>query len=459
MLHRIKTSQLELGMYVASLEGSWLENPFWRSSFLLTKPEQIEALVSSYVAWVKIDDCKGKSPPKHEKPVSKVVSDDPEPSMDQDQPVDLPQSANLATNPAQPKRPIKPVNNDKNKREAIHTEQDNQARLFRVPAQEITHLSEREYTKEARRASSAIKRSRTAVMSLFEDARLGNAIKPKKLKPLIKDIDESVKVDPTIILNMSRRKTKEDYTYLHSVAVCALMMNFARKLRMPEAQIWDIGMAGLLHDVGKTAIPEDILMKPGKLGDKEWDLVHCHPQRGHEILSDTKGVSGVALDVCLGHHEKMDGTGYPRKVEADCLSLVTRMSSICDIYDAITSQRPYNKPLSASQALGQMQTWTGHFDKFIFRDFVNSLGLLPVGTLVQMNEDELGVVIGESAVNFSSPKVRIFYSTLIDSSIAHKDIDTARNKARQVMSVEDPLDWGFSDWPTMSASLLAGKAA
>ncbi|MEH6756434.1 MAG: HD-GYP domain-containing protein [Parasphingorhabdus sp.] len=418
MLHKIKTSQLELGMFISSFDGSWFEHPFWRSRFLLTEAEHLEMLISSDIDQVTIDDRKGKGLPK--------PSAHYQPSLARKSPA---RSASLmATN--------------------------HQTPLTQLVGEEFQPLSRREHANEVRKASTLIKSSRTAVMSMFEDARLGNPVKLRKMAPLVDRISNSVSVDPAIILNMARLKTKDEYTYLHSIAVCALMINLARKLRLPDAQIHDIGMAGLLHDVGKTSISDNILLKPGKLTDTEWAEIRNHPQRGHDILSASAGVCDIALEVCIGHHEKMDGTGYPGNIPADNLSLFTRMSSICDIYDAITSQRSYNTPLSASRALAKMQTWSGHFDKLIFRDFVESLGILPVGTLVRMNHDELAIVIGESPSDFAAPIVRTFRSLMTDRAIIPQDIDTAANKSRRILAVQDPETFGYSDWSSFSADLL-----
>lgn len=410
-------------MFVHSLECSWLDHPFWRSRFLLTDPDQLETILSSDVRWVEIDDRKGKGPLKPEpaRPSARVKK----PSI---------VSASPKTTIMQP---------------IVHP----------VERREIKRLAPRERAAEVRRASSAIKRSRTEVMNLFEDARLGNSVKSDKMAPLVERISSSVNIDPTIILNIARLKTKDEYTYLHSVAVCALMINLGRKLRLPEAQIHDIGMAGLLHDVGKTSIPDEILLKPGKLEEAEWTTVRNHPQRGHDILSASEGVSEIALEVCLRHHEKMDGTGYPGKLAAEDLSVFTRMSSICDVYDAITSQRPYNVPLSASRALAKMQSWSGHFDQLILRDFVDSLGILPVGTLVRLDRNELAVVIGESPSDFSAPIVRSFHSLDKDAAIEHQDIDTGRPKSRNLVAVENPEDMGFSDWSATASNLMAKPAA
>ncbi|GAB5481608.1 MAG: HD-GYP domain-containing protein [Parasphingorhabdus sp.] len=428
MLHKIRTSELELGMFVHSMDASWLENPFWRPRLVLRETEQIERLVSNGITWVTIDDTKGKSPQK---------------------PLEQEAASVKATEPERSQKPA-----TVSKRSA-----GTALRSYVPPTEEqrFTRLSPRERAAEVRKASGAIKRSRTAVMNLFEDARLGNAVKSKKLAPLVEQISNSVSVDPTIILNIARLKTKDEYTYLHSVAVSALMINLARKMRLPETQIKDIGMAGMLHDVGKMAIPDNILSKPGKLDDNEWETVRNHPQRGHEILSASEGVCDIALEVCLRHHEKMDGTGYPGKLPADDLSIITRMSSICDVYDAITSQRPYNTPLSASQALAKMQSWSGHFDQLILRDFADSLGVVPIGTLVRLNHDELAIVIGESPSNYAAPVVRTFQALDKDRSITPQDIDTGSEKSRKILAIEEPEDWGFTDWPVFSAELLAAN--
>ena len=424
MLHKIPTDQLEIGMFVHSMEGSWFSHPFWRSRFMLTKTWQLEKMIASETTMVTIDDSLGKGPSLPEPPIEPLPGDAPAEAAE-----------DAGAHPAMMRR-------------SRSMSQDIELPLF-------TRLSPRERAAEVRKASGAIKRSRAAVMNLFADARMGNAIKSEKMAPLVEQISRSVTIDPTIILNIARLKTKDEYTYLHSVAVCALMVNLARKMGMAESMMQEVGMAGLLHDVGKTSIPDDILSKPGKLDDMEWITVRNHPQRGYDILSASEGVGNIALEVCLRHHEKMDGSGYPGGIPADSLSVYTRMAAICDVYDAITSQRSYNTPMSASQALAKMQSWSGHFDKLIFRDFVDSLGILPVGTLLRLDRNELGVVIGESPSNYAAPIVRCFFTLTGNREIELRDMDMGRSKSRKILAIEDPEDWGWSDWPDYSRQLLA----
>src|SRR5690606_14238117 len=138
-----------------------------------------------------------------------------------------------------------------------------------------------------------------------------------------------------------RLKNKNEYTYLHSVAVCTLMVNAARYMGKSEAETRDYGMAGLLHDLGKMGIPDAILNKSGRLTDAEFEAVRNHPEHGYQVLRGSPNVPAMALDVCRHHHEKIDGTGYPFGLPADAISLVSRLGAVCDVYDALTSDRVY----------------------------------------------------------------------------------------------------------------------
>ncbi|MGB5077019.1 MAG: HD-GYP domain-containing protein, partial [Sphingorhabdus sp.] len=317
-------------------------------------------------------------------------------------------------------------------------------------------LSERDRAAEHRNASKALQQSKQAVIELFDDARMGNAVKPEQMTALVGKISTSIARDPSIFLNIAKLKTKDEYTFLHSVSVCALMINLARTMELDETKIQECGMAGLLHDVGKMGVPDHILSKPGSLDDEEFRIVRDHPVIGHKILSGSADVTEMALDVCLHHHEKIDGTGYPHKLAGEDISLTSRMAAICDVYDAVTSQRSYNIPWTSSDALSKMQSWTGHFDPLIFQLFVESLGILPMGTLVRLRNNRLAIVIGEDSTDFTLPKLRTFYSTELRSLIPHYDVAASRSDYdHAVISIEDPLDWEFDDWTDRKSNLLA----
>ena len=422
MHRKIKADEVRIGMFIHAFEGPWMVNPFWRTRLLLTEQAQLDKLAASDVEFVIVDEERSDYSVLPVQPAAPTVRERRPPP-----------TRSAATHLARPAAGHNP------RQRALQP------------------LTARERAAEVRRASSTIKRSKAAVMSMFDDARLGKAIKTKKMASLVAQISASVELDPAIILNIAKLKNKDEYTYLHSVAVCALMINLARTMRMDESQIHDIGMAGLVHDIGKMAIPDSILQKPGKLDDAEFQTVRSHPESGHKILSVSKGVSETALDVCLHHHEKMDGTGYPKRLKGNELSLVARMAAICDVYDAVTSQRSYNTPWTPSRALAVMQGSEGHFDQLVFKSFVESLGIYPMGTLLRLHSDQLAIVTGESAADFTLPTARIFYSIAQGCEWPVSDIEISRVAGgHAIAAIEDPAEWGFDDWPSHSLRLLQG---
>ena len=143
------------------------------------------------------------------------------------------------------------------------------------------------------------------------------------------------------LLGLVRLKSHDDYTFMHSVAVCTLMVVLSRRMGLTEAQVCEAGLAGLLHDVGKARIPLAVLNKPGALSADEYRLVQGHPRLGHDMLAEAGVPTAAVLDVCLHHHERPDGQGYPEGLCGADFSLQARMGAVCDVYDAITSNRPY----------------------------------------------------------------------------------------------------------------------
>ena len=205
-------------------------------------------------------------------------------------------------------------------------------------------------------------------------------------------------------------------------------------------------MAGMLHDIGKMAMPLDVLNKPGKLSDDEYAVMRSHPERGHAILLGAGvAVSEAVLDVCLHHHEKMDGTGYPHRLAGEQISRLARMGAICDVYDAITSDRPYKTAWDASGSLARMAQWQGHFDTQILHAFVRTVGIYPLGSLVQLQSGRLGVVIEHNA-----PRLKLFYSTRTRAPIVPVELDLSSPQCSdRIVGREDPAAWGFSNLDTL----------
>jgi len=186
-------------------------------------------------------------------------------------------------------------------------------------------------------------RAKTAVVEMFSHVRMGRALELENISVLVDDISASIARHPNAFISLARLKSLDDYTYMHSVAVCALMIALGNQLNLPAVLIRRVGMAGLLHDIGKMAIPGAILNKPGRLSGDELQLIRTHPLEGEKTLLATSQMCDMVVDVCLHHHERVDGSGYPHQLVGDQISLFARMAAVCDVYDAITSDRSYNQ--------------------------------------------------------------------------------------------------------------------
>ena len=301
------------------------------------------------------------------------------------------------------------------------------------------------------RVAKAIGKGKRAVIRLFDDVRLGRKIATERLAPVVAELAKEVDRNAQLIMRLLRLKSRDEYTYVHSVAVSVLMMNFARHLKMDAALLPDIGLAGLLHDVGKIAIPSTILNKPGRLTEGEFAVMKGHPANGYDLLCASEGIPQFALDVCLSHHERFDGTGYPSGLSGSGLSVIARMGAICDVYDALTSDRVYKDAWTPQRALGAMRRWKGHFDPELLDVFIQSLGIFPVGTLVRIRDSALGIVIDDNPKEPSCPTVRSFYSISSGRRVPSEDVAI---KTPGILTLESPANWDLEDWSGLAHELL-----
>ena len=321
---------------------------------------------------------------------------------------------------------------------------------------------------ELKRASALVNQSREQVMSMFQEARMGRTVEAEACLPLVADITSSVWRNPGALISLARLKTHDDYSYMHSVAVCALMVSLARQLGQDEVQARELGLAGLLHDMGKASMPLDILNKPGKLTNAEFDIIKSHPKRGHDLLLGGSATPAVALDVCLHHHERPDGKGYPFGLTGDALTLAARMGAVCDVYDAVSSTRPYKAAWDPADSISRMSAWAkdGQFDTMVFAAFVKSLGVYPVGSLVRMRSGRLAVVVEQSNGQLLRPWVKVFYSTKSEMPVPIELLDTGDARCiDQIAARESNETWKFPHldelWAGRDAlpATAAGRAA
>jgi HD-GYP domain-containing protein (c-di-GMP phosphodiesterase class II) len=264
--------------------------------------------------------------------------------------------------------------------------------------------------------------------------------------PIVAEVAGSMQTHPSALLTLARVKAKNERAYMHAVAVCALMINLGRQIDLDQASLRDLGMAGLLHDIGETALPAGMLEREVKFGAQELATVRSHPLLGHEQLSRISGLPAVVLDVCLNHHERVDGQGYPARLSEARVSLEAKMAAICDSYDAITSYRPYGETATAPAGLSEMFSATGQFDAALLSHFIRSVGIYPLGSLVRLESDHLALVLEQAGEDLTKPVVRIFYSILDRARTAFRDVDLAKDNSDAIAGREEPRKWGFLDW-------------
>ncbi|MBN8819902.1 MAG: HD-GYP domain-containing protein [Sphingomonas sp.] len=400
-----------MGMKVVGFEGSWLHHPFWKSNFVIDDAETLRRVQESSVAGVIIEIQAEEAPTPTAAPAASSIE----------------------------RKVITP---------ALLAE----ARSDRAVASRSTSQDA-----DLTRAKAVMNRARKVMFDLFEQARLGRAVRAGEVTALADEIADSVERNPGAMLNVARLKSKTEYTYMHSVAVCTLMINLAKTLNMPEETFRPIGLAGLLHDVGKVTIPLEILDKADKLTDPEYEEIKRHTINGRDLIAESADLPEIALDVCAHHHEKMDGTGYPFGLQGSALSIHARMGAICDVYDALTSDRVYKAGWTPQDALSSMQDWEGHFDLPLFFQFQRSIGIFPVGMLVELRSQRLGVILPTGRRN-GRARARAFYDmraqdfippeiVLLDDSLSHD----------QAMRQADPARWSLPNWDLARAALIDGK--
>lgn len=406
MLKKISVQNARAGMYMHDIVGSWLQNPFWSTACTLKTASDVRKLQDSGIREIWIDTDRGVDVAE-----PAPAEADSEPDTDEAPPPAVISDTSTARSPG--------------------------AKGARQSG----------FAEEAERAAQICARSKQAVTSMFQEARMGKAIDADGARDLVEDISGSVMRNPDALISLARLKTADEYTYMHSVAVCALMIALARQLALDEDSVREAGLAGLLHDMGKAFVPLEILNKPGKLTDEEFAIIKTHPAKGHEALLSGNVVGEVTLDVCLHHHEKTGGGGYPHNLSGDAISLFARMGAVCDVYDAITSNRPYKEGWNPAESLRRMAEWAdGHFDQKVFQAFVRSIGIYPIGSFVQLRSGRLGVVIEQDSRSLLKPRVKAFYSTRQPGYIKPVIVELAHPASRDaIVGREEPSRWGIKN--------------
>jgi HD-GYP domain-containing protein (c-di-GMP phosphodiesterase class II) len=395
MLKKIDSSQLRVGMAIHDLDCGWMEHPFVRNRFVITSEDEVRKVIHAGIRGVTIDCSKGLD----------VVD---APTVEEAAAVVEAEVAAIAAKPVTPLR-------------ATLAEEFDRAVAIR------------------RQAAGLVK-------TVMQDARLGKAVEMDKVSPVVENITASILRNASALLGLSYIKNKDDYTFLHSVSVCTLLVAFCRSRKMDDETIYQAGIGGLLHDTGKALVPDHILNKPGRLTDEEFDVVRRHPRDGYELLLRSPEIGPIPLDITLHHHERRDGTGYPDRQGAEQISELAQMAAIVDVYDAITADRCYHKGMPAAEALRKMYEWSKfHFNPTLTQEFMRCVGIYPVGTLVLLESGRLGVVVEPHETSLLTPKVNVFFSTKSQIYIKPETIDLSRGLGfgggDKIVRHESPEKW------------------
>jgi len=396
MIKKIGIAQLKPGMYVHDFNCNWIDHPFARNRMLIATDQEIGKIIEAGIRELYIDTDKG-------------LDAGDAPTADE---------ARRAT-----------------EREILDI-------AGRAPAP-VTRVS---VSEELARARQVKNQAHQLVRTVMLDARLGKAIELDQVEPVVQNITESILRNPGALTGLLRIKNKDDYTFLHSVSVCTLLVAFCRSAGLDADTTRQAGLGGLLHDTGKALVPDEVLNKPGRLTDAEFEIIRKHPKDGYDILLKTPQVGAIPLDITLHHHERMDGSGYPDKLPGEQISTLAQMAAIVDVYDAITADRCYHKGMSAAEALRRIYEWSKfHFNPQHVQAFMRCVGIYPVGTLVLLESGRLGVVTEPHPTSLLAPKVNVFFSTRSNTYIKPQEVDLSKplgsGGGDKIVSHESPQKW------------------
>jgi HD-GYP domain-containing protein (c-di-GMP phosphodiesterase class II) len=225
------------------------------------------------------------------------------------------------------------------------------------------------------------------------------------------DMIDSVLYAPDALQCMAALRQKDTYLLEHSINVSILLVTFGQKLDMSRKELNAMAIGGLIHDIGKIKVKDSVLNKPGKLTDEEFEHIKLHQTFAYELIDEIEGLDSISRDICLMHHEKLDGKGYPKGLKGEEITLYGRISSIVDIYDALTADRVYKQGMSSSEAFKIMLKLTPfHLDSNLVYTFINCIGIYPVGSLVELSDGRVGIVWTANDTQPLKPLVKCFYS-------------------------------------------------
>lgn len=398
MIKKIKVEQLRPGIFIHNLNREWLYHPFLYNRIKVTDEHVIDKIIEYGIKEVYIDTDKGLD--IYHAPLTEDMDKEIQSEIE---------------NPAKTKVGDGP----------------------RVPLKE-----------EIVRANKIIRETKKTMSILMEEVRLGKQIEIKQVEHIVEKMADSIFNNKDALVSLSRIRKKDEYTYIHSLAVCALLISFAEHLNLDYTTVKAVGVGGLLHDIGKVKVPNEILNKRGALSEQEFDEMRDHVKHGSIIIEQDLNVDETALSVVAHHHERFNGTGYPSGLKGHEISKFGQMAAIVDVYDALTSDRCYSNKIPPTEALKKLFEWRNtYFNKDLVEQFICCVGIYPIGTLVRLESDWLGVVIEHGEKGLLYPVIRVIYDIKKEKYVIPYDVDLSKLSGEEntevVLNAEPPDRWNI----------------
>jgi HD-GYP domain-containing protein (c-di-GMP phosphodiesterase class II) len=391
IMHRVKVDAADViaGMFVAQLDRPWLETPFLFQGFEVREDSEIDQL-RHYCQHLYIDITRSSISAQE---IEKLLTGSGQvPALTIDSP-----RQRVANRRSLLQRLL-----------AWFGDFDPTGRIAHKLEGSKSYRIKRTLKKERPQATAAYGGALEAMNDVLEQVREGCSVDVEKVKESVGPMIESVLRNPGAITWFTLLKKRDKYTYNHSIASSVWATVLGRHLGFDRNALDTLALGGMLLDIGKAKLPEDLLGKQSELSNAECDLLRQHVDYGLELVNGYPGIGSEVLDMISSHHERMDGSGYPEGLSGSDIPVYGRIAGLVDCYDAMTSNRPYARAVSPYQAICDLNAMAGvHFQKELVEQFVQALGMFPTGSLIEFNSGEVGIVIGQNRVRRLRPKVML----------------------------------------------------
>ncbi len=439
MESKVEAKDLKVGMFVADLDRPWIDTPFLLQGFLIEDDQQIRQL-QRHCQFVIVDRARSvgaefSSPAKAPPPVAPAARDAPGANRSP-----VPGKANVTMvvaegnpdagdNPRVKGEKAAPVAGRGGllgglmdrvrgilKRPAPTLPED-PTELAPEPVRSATAASSlpppvypdiRTVEEEISTARDTYGRTAEVLRKLASDIWAGHPVQINRVEEVVDDMVESMVRNPDALMWVARLREQDKTVYGHGLQVAVYLVAFGRHLGYPKPDLSQLGTIGLLLDIGKIRLPRELLEKHGRLSSGEFETVKAHVAHSIDILEETPNWPPEILEGIAQHHERMNGSGYPKGLKEDEITHFGRMAGITDCFAALTKSRPYAEAVSSYEALRSISSWGGEFFHApLVEQFIQAIGVFPVGSLVELSTGEVAVVVSHNKVRRLKPRVLI----------------------------------------------------